>query len=393
MARGSIRERSGPTGRAWELRAFAGRDGTNGAKRYVTQTVRGSRKDAEAALARLIVEVDEGGHRGPKGATLSSLLADWRAVKVRSWSPKTALETAGYVGRWIAPPAESDRWSWTPGRLPLREVTTSALDEWERRLLEHLAPSTVRRIHGVVHAALEQAVRWDWIVRNPASRCEPIEGGPAEIAPPPPADIVRLLEHVRATDPMMLLMLRLAATLGRRRGELCALRWSDIELEDSEVRLTRALVLGDQGWVERPISKNRRRTPALSIGRSSVRLLKAHRRAQLKMLAELEVEPAPDDHVFLTLGRHRDRLGPWSPAGVTRQFARLRLELGISGVRFHDLRHHVATTLIDQGVSMTTIAGRLGHGGGGRTTQEVYGHFVAASDRIAAEALDRMLDG
>lgn len=71
----------------------------------------------------------------------------------------------------------------------------------------------------------------------------------------------------------------------------------------------------------------------------------------------------------------------------------MRAELEVDGnVTLKNLRHHVATSLIDEGVSMTTIAGRLGHGSGGRLTQEVYGHVVPATDHAAAEILARLLD-
>jgi hypothetical protein len=66
--------------------------------------------------------------------------------------------------------------------------------------------------------------------------------------------------------------------------------------------------------------------------------------------------------------------------------------VGITGVRLHDLRHYVATTLLSAGVDVRTVAGRLGHSNAS-TTLNVYGHFQPAADRAAAEISGRLLGG
>lgn len=389
MARGSIRAR----GQAWELRAYGGTDPETGRERRISQTVHGTRKDAERALTALLGELDDGGGLSPAGATFAGLLVEWQALKARNWSTHTALETAGMVERWIAPPKDSDRWHWTPGRTLVRDVTTQQLDTWQTRMLDELAPPTVRRIHGVAHAALQQAVKWGWISRNPASNCEPVVGRSPEVVPPSPEDLRRTLVYLAEHEPMLFLLVRLGAITGRRRGELCALRWTDLDAEASTLTVSRTLTRAKGGWVEAPITKNRKRFPALAIDLDTRDMLVAHHAHQLEWVEQLGERSNEDDHVFLTLGRNRQSLGPWVPAGATRKFARVRAELEVDGnVTLKNLRHHVATSLIDEGVSMTTIAGRLGHGSGGRLTQEVYGHVVPATDHAAAEILARLLD-
>lgn len=82
---------------------------------------------------------------------------------------------------------------------------------------------------------------------------------------------------------------------------------------------------------------------------------------------------------------------PWRPGFASLKFRRLRDELGLDDVRLHDLRHFVATTLLAAGVDLRTVAGRLGHAGGGRTTLAVYAHFQQAPDRVAADLLGKLL--
>lgn len=402
MSRGHIRDRSGPRGAAYEVRAPGGTS-PDGRRRVVTRTVRAepgesaaaTRRRAEQILTRLLAEIDEGGHAGPTG-TFAALLDEWSRLKARSWSPKTELETARIIRLHLAPDRTIDEPTWraAPGRLLLRQVTTARLDQHYSALLTGgLAPPTVRRIHGVARAALEQAVRWGWLTRNPAAYTEPIEGRSAEIHPPSTGDVARLIAHVGVHDAELALFIRLAAVLGRRRGELCALRWTDVDLADGTVTVARTLAdsIAD-GWVERPISKNPRRQPPLAIDAGTVALLRSHRATVAEGLLLAGVALPADAHVFVRTDRRCAELLPRSPDAMTRRFQRARDEVGLTGVRLHDCRHYVATTLLDRGVSVTTAAGRLGHGDGGRTLQAVYAHWVPSTDREAADLLGGLLD-
>ncbi len=95
---------------------------------------------------------------------------------------------------------------------------------------------------------------------------------------------------------------------------------------------------------------------------------------------------ATDGFVFAV---QPDGSRPVRPDHLDASLLRLRDGLGLDRVRLHDLRHFVATTLLAAGVDLATVAGRLGHGGGGKTTLAVYAHFLegGASDRAAAELL------
>ena len=77
---------------------------------------------------------------------------------------------------------------------------------------------------------------------------------------------------------------------------------------------------------------------------------------------------------------------PYSPHGVSSRYKDMADRLGID-THIHALRHYSATELLSAGIDLRTVAGRLGHGGGGATTLRVYAAWVAASDRKAAEIL------
>ena len=77
---------------------------------------------------------------------------------------------------------------------------------------------------------------------------------------------------------------------------------------------------------------------------------------------------------------------PCDPSGVSHRYARMCASLGIDS-HPHALRHYSATELLSAGIDLRTVAGRLGHGGGGATTLRVYAAWVAESDRRAAQLL------
>ena len=150
MATKTIRKR----GNAWQLIVAAGRDPVTGRKRYMSRTVHGATREAQAQLNRLLVEVGDGAHQGTD-ATVGELLERWLAVASPDWSPKTVLETRRFLDRLILPRF---------GAMPLRKLTTAALDQFYADLRKSggvgdrpLAPASVRRVHVVVAVGCSRA--------------------------------------------------------------------------------------------------------------------------------------------------------------------------------------------------------------------------------------------
>ena len=95
---------------------------------------------------------------------------------------------------------------------------------------------------GVVRRALTVGVRWGWLAANPAFIAMPPRSTRRAISPPAPTDVARLIAAAGSDLGEFLL---LAATTGARRGELCGLRWSDIDLTEQLVEVTRAVIIVD----------------------------------------------------------------------------------------------------------------------------------------------------
>jgi len=239
---GHLRQR----GSSWELVAYAGRDPLTGKRKYVSRTFKGLKREAQAALDRLVVEVEDG-HEGGSGSTVGELLDSWVEVFGPKWSPSTLRQTVSVVEHHLRP-----RW----GSVPLRRVAPVDIDRFYAELHRRggpngkpLAAGTVTRVHSIFHSCLEQGMKWGLLGRNPASLASPPRDAASEVCPPSPADLGRLLAAAADGDLEFWTYLRLAASTGARRSQMCGLRWSDVDLERGRVTFARAVVDGLEGIV------------------------------------------------------------------------------------------------------------------------------------------------
>lgn len=151
--------------------------------------------------------------------------------------------------------------------------------------------------------------------------------------------------------------------------------------------IARSIVDGAGGYVEKGTKTHAARRIAL--GESMVAALARHRDAMRDVAQVCELELGSRAYVF---SYQPGGGAPWRPDGVTHRFDGLRRKAGLDHVRLHDLRHFAATRMLAGGVSVKTVAGRLGHANAAMTLN-VYSHFLQASDREAADLLGRVIDG
>jgi integrase len=241
-----------------------------------------------------------------------------------------------------------------------------------------LAPGTVHRVHVVLHRALTQAVRWEWVWLNPASAASPPRVAPAEVRPPAPDRVNRLLAHVEHRDPAFATYLWLAASTGARRSQLLGLRWAEIDARHAAIGFTRAYVEGPTGPVLRATKTHR--SYRVAIDDTTLQRLVEHRRRAEERAARNGVELCDGGFVFSSA---TDGSVPWLPNRVTKTFIGHLRRCDVGRFRLHDLRHFLATQMLAHGVAVVTVSQRLGHARAS-TTLNVYGHCVPGADREAA---------
>jgi len=158
------------------------------------------------------------------------------------------------------------------GARDVRQLTAADLD----RLYGHLlaggrSSRTVHRHHRVLHAALRQAVRWEWLSSNPADSSTPPPLRRRRIRPPEAADVRRLIDAAeRSKTPDLAIALRILVATGMRRGELCGLRWREVDLDAGTLRIEGSVVHGEVGIIEKDTKTGDARRLSLDAGTVAV---------------------------------------------------------------------------------------------------------------------------
>lgn len=361
----------------WEVRVEAGRDPVTGRRRQISRTVRGGKRDAQKVLNKLASEADTGTHSGTD-VTFRELADRWLALTEGDLSVTTARRYRDLLKNHITPAL---------GTVKVHAIRPAQLDALYAGLItdKGLAPASVRQVHAVIRRAMQQAVRWGWIATNPAANATPPRIPKPDLSPPDVEQVGRLLARANETYPELGRFLHLAASTGARRGELCGLRWRDVDRDASAVVIRRAIVEVAGHLTEKDTKTHAARRIALDPG--SLAVLDAQRAEVEQRAAVAEMTVRPDAFVF---SLEPDASRPWAPGLVTKHFKTVRDAVGLPDVRLHDLRHFAATRLLAAGVPVRTVSGRLGHANAA-TTLTVYAHFLEASDQAAADIMGDLL--
>jgi len=369
---GTMRERKPGT---WELRVATGKRAT-GKYGQTSRTFRGTKAAAGRALRQFVAEVEasQGTERLREG-NVAHVLERWmRHLETLGRSPTTLRTHRSYLRLHILPAL---------GGLPLRNLRPADLNDLYGQLrASGLSSSTVHQTHAIVHAGLEFAVREGWLAANPAARAEAPAARRRELAPPSLEQLAELICDADGHDPEFGVFLRLAAATGMRRGELCGLRWGDVDLDAGVLTIARAAI--ETGEIKETKTRRVRRN---SLDPSTLSSLRAHR-ARLKARAEEAMVAYAGEAAFLFSPEPSGRVNR-CPGWASSAFARARGRCGLPHVRLHDLRHAHATLLLAAGVPLKTVGGRLGHAQTS-TTLNIYAHALAAGDRDAADMWGRI---
>jgi integrase len=244
-----------------------------GRRRQISRTFRGTELEAmrfeeqlrrDARRGRLLPrDLD-----APSSRTVGQLLEEWFAIASPGWSPATARQTRSIIdGRLVD--LRSTR---------LSQLRPHAIDRFYAGLTARgLKPSTVRRIHGVLHRSLVYAERWDWVESNPAAKVEPPPLEEDEIVLPSFEGVRKMLTDMAEHDETFGLFLRLAATTAARRGELSALRWG--AWNGDYIVITHALVDAGpgQGVIEKGVKTKRKGNRLVGLTPATIEALRQHR--------------------------------------------------------------------------------------------------------------------
>ena len=325
---GSLRQRGTDS---WQLRVHAGRDPKTNRKRYVEQTVHGTKRQAERALAQLVTETESFTPRPSSDSTLKILLDEWLDHAAPDFSPKTVSTTRGYIDTTINP---------LIGDIPVAKLNATDLDRFYRHLLQvsgpkgPYAPATIRRVHGIIRRALSQGVRWGWLRFNPAINASPPRVTLKAVSPPSPEQVAALFRLALETNPALATFVLLAATSGARRGEIVALRRRDLNTTEGVLSIKRGIVLADGKLIEQGTKTHQGRR--ISLDSSTLAVLQAHLDQMDERAKFVGARLTAESFIFSDAP---DASSPGLPDSTTRAFRALCAKAGVDNVRLHDLRH------------------------------------------------------
>ena len=347
-------------------------------KRLIKNVLGKTQAEVKEKLAKAVAEAETVDVRRADEYTLGTWLQTWYELYAK---PHLRFSTAEYYRRGI-------ELHITPriGDIPLKKLTGRDLQWLYKDLQEHgrlreaqkgkqpgLSDSTIRGIHTMLHNALDRAVKERLIMRNPANDCIPPKIPKHEMKILPPEQIKSYL--TAADQRGVLPMFYLELISGLRKGELVALQWSDLDIENKTISVSKQAGRNNAGEpdITRPKTEN-------SIRKISI----------------------PQDAVDLLIAEHQKHpSNPWMfpspktgemyhPDSVVNIHKKILKDAGLEHLRFHDLRHTFATLALQNGVDVKTVSSMLGHFDAGFTLR-TYTHVTRQMQESTAEKMGNFM--
>jgi integrase len=363
---------------SFELKFDAGADPVTGKRRIRYASFKGTKREAEIELARLVSANAAGEGIDPSKATIAEFIErwdrDWASINVGA---KTLERYRQIIKLNIVPHI---------GTMRVQKIRPVHLNELYAKLLRSggkggrtLSARSVGHVHRVLHRALGHGATWGVVAQNVAALVSP--------PPVPDTEITIITEDqigatLRSLDGRTLRpIVSFLLGTGARRGEALALRWKDIDHDRATVRIERSLEQTKAGLrFKAPKTKNGRRN--VSISPWLVAELRAHRARQQERRLSLGLGRAPDDSLVFARWDGSSRAPHW----LTQKFALAMAALKID-CTLHGLRHTHVSQLIASGLDVLTISRRIGHASP-EITLRVYGHLFSNTDARAAEIME-----
>jgi integrase len=355
-------------------------DPETGKRRRKWHCFGGTKRQAQIECARLVSQIKDGLYVEPAKMTVRQFLDYWLNHMKSQVAPRTHERYGEVALKGIAPLLGNVLLP----KLRAVQISTAystALAKGRRKGKGGLAPRTVVHMHRILRQALQQAVDWEMLARNPTDKLKPPKVEQAKMRALDAPETAALLEAIR---PYRLFMpVLLAVTSGMRRGEITALRWGSVDLVSGRVEIRLSTEQTRTGLREKETKTGRGRTVALTA--LAVEELRRHKVRQAEELLRGGVRQSDDTYVVAQADGQ-----PLKPNSLTHQFVRFVAGNELPRIRFHDLRHTHATQLLKSNVHPKIVQERLGHEDIS-TTLNLYSHVLPGMQDAAARSVDLAL--
>ena len=372
MLTGHIRKRTTKDGKAsYQIILETDRDPITGKRQRMYKTVNGTKKEAESTMTKMKYQLENGTTiTKPSALKLCDWMDEWHRLYTAQLSQTTRAGYKQQIDYRIIP---------SLGNIPLNSLKPNDIQAWVNWLSndEGLSGQTVKNIFLNLKVALEVARKQKMIPENPCRDIilPTIKQYKAQVFTP--SQIKQMLTVAQDTD--MYLIAVIEAYLGLRKGEIAALKWEDIDLENGIVHIIRSRVKADKTVITKA-PKSDAGIRDLYLGNEALQIFKGEYEKYLTKAKEAGFNAT--GYVI-----HKLNGEPYVPDSISQKWERFRDANNLPKIRFHDLRHTCATTMIAAGVDPKTVQTRLGHSDI-QITLNTYSHCLPEMNKAAGDKMD-----
>lgn len=355
--------------------------GKNDKGKRVRKKKRGfkKQKDAKKALNEAIMAANSEPSIQPpneqKTMTLASYLDYWLENYAKTNTrPKTFAEYSKIVQKHLIPAL---------GNILISELTSLQLQEYYSQKVKVLSKRTVLHQHRLLSKSLNDAVEWEFLIRNVAKKAKPPKPDRLKMKTLNGDQLNLLLDSAKETSPIYFPAISTATQTGMRMSEVLGLRWEDVDFKNNRLHIQQTITNANGKLFFNNITKNGT-TRSISMNKNHAKMLRELKAEQDKLKKELGNTFNPHNLV------HVNSIGNIiSSSELTRAFKRALKKANLPDIRFHDLRHSHATILLEKKVLSKVVSSRLGHT---KTaiTMDLYSHVTPSIEEQAVSELDKI---
>ena len=272
------------------------------------------------------------------------------------------------------------------GDKPLTSLTTADIQKFYSKIKKQgrakphpihgtaLSDSMVRSVHLMLHEAFDVAVRERLIVRNPTNGTTIPKKNHTEKQVLNDEQLDKFIDIIKR-EPYWYDFFYVEIMTGLRRGEICGIKWSDINFDDGTLSIRRSIT--------------RMQGVGVVIGetKTGAGVRKIIMPPSVKALLERKRSEAINDWVF---PHYMNPSEPLHPDSAYNKLKTLLKHAELPLIRFHDLRHTFATHAMKGGVDAKTLSGLLGHTDASFTL-DTYTHVTSDMQKNASAVVGRMM--
>ena len=238
-----------------------------------------------------------------------------------------------------------------------------------------LSDSTIARTHGMLHSALDDAVKEHLMPKNPTTGTNPPKKKKPELQILNEEQLGRFMDAIEK-DIIWRDLFYTELTTGLRRGELCGLKWIDFNAEDGSLRISRSVSHDKKGGIVEGETKTGQGKRVILLPISTAEVLKQRKiKSKSEWIFENPLDPSK----------------PVSPNSAYNRMKTILKNTGLPNIRFHDLRHTFATHALTSGVDAKTLSGILGHTNASFTL-DTYTHVTTDMQKRASNIVENFVE-